>query len=93
MLGDLAGFKAWLGNNNTTLIYKLAEPQTISLPSVTLPTLPAPTVNVWADAESSGTGYAMGPDAEMEYERDVTIAFDKLQAQVSATTVREATNG
>ena len=29
----------------------------------------------------------------VEYERDVTIAFDKLQAQVSATTVREATNG
>ena len=29
----------------------------------------------------------------VEYERDVTIAFGKLQAQVSATTVREATNG
>lgn len=76
-----------------TYIYPLAAPETISLPPVTLPTLPAPTVNVWADAEASGAGYAMGPDVELEYERDVTISFNKLQAQISATTVREATNG
>lgn len=90
---DAESGKAWLAANHTTILYPLREPQTISLPSVTLPTLPAPTVNVWADAEASGAGYAMDPDVELEYERDVTIAFNKLQAQISATTVREATNG
>ena len=86
-------FNATITSGAGTTDYELATPLTIELPPVTLPALPAPTVNVWADAESSGTGYAMGPDGGMEYERDVTIAFDKLQAQVSATTVREATNG
>ena len=58
------------------------EPQS----PVTLPTLPSPNITVYHDSD-------VPSDITLEYERDVTIAFDKLQAQVSATTVREATNG
>ena len=70
----------------TRLLYPLAAPETISLTPVTLPTLPAPNITVYNDSD-------VPSDITLEYERDVTIAFDKLQAQVSATTVREATNG
>ena len=56
------------------------------LTAVTLPTLPSPNITVYNDSD-------VPSDITLEYERDVTIAFDKLQAQVSATTVREATNG
>ena len=69
-----------------TLLYPLATPQTIPLTPVTLPTLPSPNITVYHDSD-------VPSDITVEYERDVTIAFDKLQAQVSATTVREATNG
>ena len=65
------------------LIYPLDTPQTFTLPSVTLPALPAPTVNVWADAEASGTGYAMGPDVEMEYERDINITIANIESVIS----------
>ena len=68
------------------LLYTLATPQTIPLTSVTLPTLPSPNITVYHDSD-------IPSDIAVEYERDVTIAFDKLQAQVSETTVREATNG
>lgn len=84
--------KEWLASNPTTYVYPLATPQTIPLTSVTLPTLPAPTVNVFADAESSGTGYAMGPDMGMEYERDVNIAYAELEAKISALTVAQSTS-
>ena len=83
---DAESGKVWLAANHTTLLYPLATPQTIPLTAVTLPTLPSPNITVYHDSD-------VPSDMTVEYERDVTIAFDKLQAQVSATTVREATNG
>ena len=83
---DVESGRSWLASNPTTLLYPLATPQTIPLTSVTLPTLPSPNITVYHDSD-------VPSDMTLEYERDVTIAFDKLQAQVSATTVREATNG
>ena len=83
---DVESGKEWLAANHTTLLYPLATPQTIPLPAVTLPTLPSPNITVYHDSD-------VPSDITVEYERDVTIAFDKLQSQVSATTVREATNG
>lgn len=56
MLGDLARFKAWLGNNNTTLIYKLAEPQTISLTPVTLPSFPSDKSNIYTTSNVPTAG-------------------------------------
>ena len=64
----------------------LPEPTTESLGTVSLPVLPAPTFNVWHDSDVPSV-------TTVTYERDVHVALDKLQAQVSATTVREATNG
>lgn len=84
--------KTWLSKNHTTTLYPLATPETIALPSVALPALTAPTCNVYADAKTSGTGYAMGPDVEMEYERDVNIAYEQLEAKISALTVAQATS-
>ena len=83
---DLDTANAWMQSNNTTVLFPLATPQTIPLTAVTLPTLPAPNITVYNDSD-------VPSDITLEYERDVIIAFDKLQAQVSATTVREATNG
>lgn len=71
MLGDLAGFKAWLGNNNTTIIYKLAEPQTIDLGTIDLPKLrKKPLVNtIWANGAAEGTGFSLAPEIDCEYNR------------------------
>ena len=89
---DVADVKEWMGANKPVVILPLLEPQTISLPAVTLPTLPAPTFNVYADTEASGTGYAMAPDVGVEYERDVNIAYEQLEAKISALTVAQATS-
>lgn len=89
---QLANCKAWLGSTGVTAIYAIKEPQTVSLPPVTLPTLPAPNVNVFVDAESSGTGYAMAPDVGMEYERDVNMVIAGLEAKISELTVNQATS-
>ena len=78
--------KAWLASNPTTYVYPLATPQTIPLPAVTLPALPAPDATVWAD-----TG-AIPTDATLTYERDVTIAFAQLEAEVAALKVNQATS-
>ena len=64
----------------------LPEPTTEPQSSITLPQLPAPTFNVYHDSD-------VPSDTAVTYERDINIAFDKLQAQVSATTLKEATNG
>ena len=70
-----------------TLLYPLAAPEIITLPSVTLPTLPSPNITVYHDSD-------IPSDIAVEYERDVTIAFDKLAKQIagtaSAVAVREA---
>ena len=86
VITDAESGKSWLAANHTTLLYPLYDPQTIPLTAVTLPTLPSPNITVYTDSD-------VPSDITLEYERDVTIAFGKLQAQVSATTVREATNG
>ena len=69
------------------LLYTLAEPQTIPLTPVTLPTLPSPNITVYHDSD-------VPSDITLEYERDVTIAFEQLAKQVagtaSAVAVREA---
>ena len=86
VITDAESGKVWLAANHTTLLYPLATPKEVDLPAVTLPTLPSPNITVYNNSD-------VPSDITLEYERDVTIAFDKLQAQVSATAVREATNG
>ena len=67
------------------LLYTLAEPQTIPLTPVTLPTLPSPNITVYTDSD-------VPSDITLEYECDVTIAFDKLEVKISELTVNQATN-
>ena len=45
---DAEDFRTWLSQHPTTVIYPLATPQTIHLPSITPPILPSPIFNVWA---------------------------------------------
>lgn len=89
---DAADVKEWMGKNKPVVIIPLLEPQTIALPSVTLPTLPAPACNVYAYAEASGTGYAMAPDVEMEYIRDINITLADLEAKIADLVTKEAAN-
>ena len=84
MLGDLAGFKAWLGNNNTTLIYKLAEPQTIDLGTITPPTMAAPNVTAYVADDTPA-------EIELDYVRDINIVVDRLEKKVADLVVTEAT--
>ena len=84
MLGDLAGFKAWLGNNNTTLIYKLAEPQTIDLGTITPPTMAAPNVTAYVADDTPA-------EMELDYVRDINIVVDRLEKKVADLVVTEAT--
>ena len=56
------------------------------LGTVQLPQLPAPTFNVYA------TGGYVPPDTGVEYERDVNIAYEQLEAKIAALTVAQATS-
>ena len=69
--------------NDCTVLYSLATPQAIPLSPITLPALPAPVFNVWANAEAEDTEYAMAPDAEVGYERDLNMAFSQLEEVVN----------
>ena len=67
----VADFKLWLASNNVTVNYILAEPTTHDLGTVELPLLPNP-LTAWADGGSAQ------PTLAMVYERDETIAYNKL---------------
>ena len=68
-----------------TYLYPLATPQTIPLTSVTLPSLPGPTANVWAVATGGhGNTFTLQPEIELEYARDVTLVIGSLEAKVAA---------
>lgn len=83
---DIESFRAWLASGPMTVLASVGEAQSADLEAVTLPALPAPDATVWAD-----TG-AIPTDATLTYERDVTIAFAKLEAEVAALKVSQATN-
>lgn len=77
--------KAWLAANPTTYDYKLKETTAVSLPAVTLPSLPGPTANVWAVAtDGHGNTLTLQPEIELEYARDVTLVIGSLEAKVAA---------
>lgn len=72
---DVALFVAWLKENPTTFVYKLAEPQTIPLGKVKLPALPESTSNIWNDGNIPANVY-------INYLKDVNIAYGKLESQL-----------
>ena len=69
--GRTPDFKAWLAENNMTVLYPLATSVTTQLDPIELPFLPAPNCTVWADPTTGLT---------MEYVRDTNIVIASLEA-------------
>ena len=59
-----------------TLIYPLATPVEIPLGTVSLPSMPAPDLTAWASCTPA-------TEIELDYERSVTIAVERLEAQIA----------
>lgn len=82
---DAALFVAWLKENPTTFVYKLAEPQTIPLGKVELPALPESTSNIWNNGNIPANVY-------INYLKDVNIAFADLESKLTQAVVAAAAN-
>lgn len=67
---------AWMATNGVKLLYPLAEPETVPLGKVDMPTLPAPVCNAWANDENP-------TDVKFSYIRDVNIAYEKLASALA----------
>lgn len=76
--------KSWFANNPTTIIYKLAEPQTIDLGTITPPTMAAPNVTAYVADDTPA-------EMELDYVRDINIVVDRLEKKVADLVVTEAT--
>ena len=75
-------FKTMLGSATWHHLYELAEPQTIALPSVTLPTLPSPNITVYHDSD-------VPSDITVEYVQDINIVLDNLNAKIAALNIAQ----
>lgn len=69
-----AAFKAAM--SGITLLYKLAEPQTIDLGYLDPALLPAPDLTAWASCTPA-------TEIGLDYERDVTIAVERIEAAIA----------
>ena len=77
--------KAWLAANHMTLLYPLAEPQTISLGTITPPTMAAPNVTAYVADDTPA-------EMALDYVRDVNIVIDNLAKQIAGTAATVAIN-
>lgn len=66
------------------VIYKLAEPQTIDLGTITPPTMAAPNVTAYVVDDTPA-------EMELDYVRDINIVVDRLEKKVADLVVTEAT--
>lgn len=82
---DASAFSEWLESNPMTLIYPLAEPQTIPLSPVTLPMLPSPNITVYHDSD-------VPSDITVEYVQDINIVLDNLNAKIAALNVAQSSS-
>jgi len=67
---------AHLAETPMVMDYPLAEPVEISLGTVALPSMPAPDLTAWASCTPA-------TEIELDYERSVTIAVERLEAQIA----------
>lgn len=81
---DNSEVKSWFASNPTTIIYKLAEPQTIDLGTITPPTMAAPNVTAYVADDTPA-------EMELDYVRDINIVVDRLEKKVADLVVTEAT--
>ena len=68
-----------------TYIYKLAEPQTIDLGTITPPTMAAPNVTAYVADDTPA-------EMELDYVRDINIVVDRLEAKIADLVTKEAAN-
>ena len=68
-----------------TYIYPLAKPQTISLGTITPPTMAAPNVTAYVADDTPA-------EMELDYVRDINIVVDRLEKKVAGTAATVAIN-
>lgn len=71
-------------DGTTRIVHAEGEPTVLE--DVTLPELPAPTFNVYA------TGGYVPPTVDVDYERDVNLVLEALEAKIAALQVADKTN-
>lgn len=71
-------------DGTTRIVHAEGEPTVLE--NVTLPELPAPTFNVYA------TGGYIQPTIDVDYERDVNLVLEALEAKIAALQVADKTN-
>lgn len=71
-------------DGTTQIVHTEGEPT--ALDNVTLPELPAPTFNVYT------TGGYIQPNVDVDYERDVNLVLQALEAKIAALQVADKTN-
>lgn len=81
----LEELRTYLASNPITF-WIATDTETEILSSVTVPELPAPTFNAYY------TGGYVPSDTSVGYERDVNIAYEQLEAKISALNVAQATS-
>lgn len=71
-------------NGTTQILHSEGEPTVLD--NVTLPELPAPTFNVYT------TGGYIPPTVDVDYEQDVNLVLQSLEAKIAALEINQATN-
>ena len=71
-------------DGTTRIVHSEGEPTVLD--NVTLPELPAPTFNVYT------TGGYVPPTVDVDYERDVNLVLQALEAKIAALQVADKTN-
>ena len=71
-------------DGTTRIVHSEGEPTVLE--NVTLPELPAPTFNVYT------TGGSIHPTVDVDYEQDVNLVLQALEAKVAALQVADKTN-
>ena len=71
-------------DGTTQIVHAEGEPTVLE--NVTLPELPAPTFNVYT------TGGSIQPTVDVDYERDVNLVLEALEAKIAALQVADKTN-
>lgn len=71
-------------DGTTQIVHAEGEPTVLD--NVTLPELPAPTFNVYT------TGGSIQPTVDVDYERDVNLVLQALEAKIAALQVADKTN-
>lgn len=82
---DAAGVKEWMSTNKPVAILPLLEPQTISLGTITPPTMAEPNVTAYVADDTPA-------EIELDYVRDINVVVDRLEKKVAGLAVMEATN-